>query len=324
MDILVTTPISTSFNLDIVQVEISSKCTLKCPRCPRTELKLPWLNQELSLQDFARIFTPSVLSQIKYLLFCGHTGDPIYAKDFLQIIDYVKTNSQTRVEIVTNGSFKDADWWNLLGCMLDENDGVVFSIDGWDQKSNERYRVNSDWESIMQGIHTLGKTSHCYINWSTIYFNFNQDKIDSIAKLAKEAGCDTFQLVKSAKFDGRYLVKGIDPLKPTQSFVSSNNNYERDKLVFGRDDPFTIEQTKTVHPFAKCMNGAKELNVTVEGHVYPCGWFNTGYQQNEFVEKYRDQINAKIRPLKEILEDPVWNNLIKDFNLEICRLKCQQ
>ena len=322
MDLQVTTPMLTLFNLDIVQVELSSKCTLKCPRCPRTELKLDYLNQEITLKEFVKIFTPSVLNQIKYLLFCGHTGDPIYAKDFLEIVDYVKSNSTTHLEIVTNGSYKDANWWNLLGCMLDEDDGVVFSIDGWDQKSNEKYRVNSDWDSIMLGIKTLSEASPCYINWSTIYFAFNQDKIETIAKLAERAGCDTFQLVKSAKFDGRYLVRGIDPLKPTAEFVSDDNNYKREKQVFGRDDPFVIEQTKQVHQWAKCLNGAKELNVTVEGYVYPCGWFNTGYQENRFANEYKDKINAKTRGLKEILEDPLWGELTTDFNLEICRIKC--
>jgi len=82
VDLQVTTPISTSFNLDIVQVEITSKCTLKCPRCPRTELTLDYINQEISLGSFKEIFTPLVLSQIKFLLFCGHTGDPIYATEF--------------------------------------------------------------------------------------------------------------------------------------------------------------------------------------------------------------------------------------------------
>ena len=323
MAIQATTPILTSFNLDIVQVELSSKCTLKCPRCPRTELKLDYLNQEITLKEFVKIFTPSVLNQIKYLLFCGHTGDPIYAKDFLEIVDYIKTNSTTRLEIVTNGSYKDAEWWTLLGCMLDEDDGVVFSIDGWDNKSNNRYRVNSDWDSIQTGIRALGEASPCYINWSTIYFAFNQDKISNIAQLAEQAGCDTFQLVRSAKFDGRYLVGGVDPLKPTQALVSDDNNYKREKQVFGRDDPFAIEQTKQMHLFAKCLNGAKELNVTVEGYVYPCGWFNTGYQDNAFAEKYKDKINAKTRTLKEILEDPLWDELTKEFNLEICNIKCR-
>jgi MoaA/NifB/PqqE/SkfB family radical SAM enzyme len=281
------------------------------------------LNQELTLKEFTSIFTPSILSQIKYLLFCGHTGDPIYARDFLEIVNYVKTNSATRIEIVTNGSYKDPEWWTQLGSLLDQDDGVVFSIDGWDDESNNQYRVNSNWDSIMLAIGTLRNAGSCYINWSTIYFAFNQHKINHIAQLAERAGCDTFQLVKSAKFGERYLVNGVDPLQPTADFVSDDNNYKREKKVFGRDDPFIIEQTKIVHPWAKCLNGAKELNVTVEGYVYPCGWFNTGYQENAFADKYKSKINAKTRNLKDILEDPVWNELTKEFNLEICNIKCR-
>lgn len=323
MDLQVTTPISTSFNLDIVQVEITSKCTLKCPRCPRTELTLDYINQEISLGSFKEIFTPLVLSQIKFLLFCGHTGDPIYATEFLEIIEYVKKNSSTQIRITTNGSYKKEDWWDKLGMLLDKNDGVTFSIDGWDNQSNNLYRVNSDFNSIINGITTLRAKSRCYIKWSAIYFKFNQHQVNKISKLSKELGCDVFQLVRSAKFDGRYLINGVDLLKPTEELVSEDNNYKREKQVFGRDDPFTIEQTKQAHPFAKCLNGAKELNVTVEGYVYPCGWFNTGYQANAFAEKYKDKINVKTRTLKEILEDPLWIELTKEFNLKICQIKCK-
>jgi len=264
-----------------------------------------------------------VLSQIKFLLFCGHTGDPIYATEFLEIIEYIKKNSSTQIRITTNGSYKKEDWWVKLGTLLDKNDGVTFSVDGWDNQSNNLYRINSNFDSIVTGITVLRANSQCHIKWSTIYFKFNQRQIDKIGKIAKESGCDVFQLVKSAKFDGRYLINGVDPLKPTEELVSENNNYQREKQIFGRDDPFTIEQTKHAHPFAKCLNGAKELNVTVEGYVYPCGWFNTGYQGNAFAEKYKNKINVNTRTLKEILEDPLWNELTKEFNLEICQIKCK-
>ena len=326
MGSLITTQISTSFNLDIVQVEVSTKCILKCPRCPRTELDLPWINQEITLEQFKTTFPPEVLAQIKYLWFCGHSGDPIYAREFLEIIKYIKSVSKTRSRIITNGSYKKADWWIKLGQLLDKNDGVTFSIDGYDHASNNLYRVDSNWASIIEGLTTLRTNSSCYITWSTIYFNFNQQHVDRIAQTAKDLGCDVFQLVKSAKFDGRYLVNGIDPLKPTVDVISKDNNYERNKIVFGRDDPFIIEQTKNVHPFAKCLNGARELNVTVDGYVYPCGWFNTGYQENDFVEKYRDRINVYTRSLKDVLEDPLWSELLNRFDtnpLEICRIKCQ-
>lgn len=326
MGSLVTTPISTLFNLNVVQVEVSSKCTLKCSRCPRTELDLPYLNQEISLVDFKRIFTPEVLLQIEYLLFCGHTGDPIYATEFLEIIEYIKTNANTKLQIVTNGSFKKSIWWEQLGLLLDMHDSVTFSIDGWDNTSNNLYRTNSSWDSIITGITTLRSASPCYINWSTIYFKFNQDEIDKIANIAKELGCDSFQLVKSAKFDNTYIVNGTDPLKPSkEEFVSQDNNYKRSKIIFKRENPFTIEQTRNVHPWAKCLNCAKEINVTVTQDVYPCGWFNTGYQENPFVSNFKDRLSVKNKSLKDVLEDSVWGDLVDSFQsnvLPICKIKC--
>jgi len=327
MDTQLTTPISTSFNLDIVQVEVSSKCVLKCPRCPRTELLTPFLNQEINLDTFVKTFTPEVLDQIKYLLFCGHHGDSIYASDFLHIVEYVKAHAKTNIRLITNGSYKKQWYWEHLGSMLDENDGVTFSIDGWDNESNNLYRTNSDFESIMDGISTLRKSSQCYINWSTIYFKFNQDRIRDIATKAREMGCDTFQPVRSAKFDHRYLVNGVDPLKPDYPEFVAGHAHHHGQIVFGRDDPFTYNLNKGCHPWAKCLNGNREINVSVEGLVYPCGWFNTGYQQNLFVKKYRDRINIHTRSLKEILEDPCWEELIGTFAsgpLPVCRVKCRE
>ena len=170
--------------------EVSGKCTLKCPRCPRTELKLPWLNQELSLKDFARIFTPGVLSQIKYLLFCGHTGDPIYAKDFLEIVEYIKQNSQTTIKIVTNGSYKKEDWWIQLGQLLDHNDSITFSIDGLED-TNNIYRINSNWQKIMEN-------AQAYINaggrarWKFLVFQHNEHQIEQARELSKQLGFKDF------------------------------------------------------------------------------------------------------------------------------------
>ena len=121
---------------------------LKCPRCPRTELNLDSLNQEITLADFKSGFPIDTISKIETFLFCGDIGDPIYATDFLKIIEYIKKNSQSRVRIVTNGSYKKTDWWQQLGSLLDHNDQVTFSVDGWNNESNNKYRVNSDFDSV--------------------------------------------------------------------------------------------------------------------------------------------------------------------------------
>ena len=57
MAIQATTPTSKLLNHNRIHIEISSKCTLKCPRCPRTELKPELVNREISLLEFQRAFT---------------------------------------------------------------------------------------------------------------------------------------------------------------------------------------------------------------------------------------------------------------------------
>ena len=323
MDSPVTIPISTPFNIDVVHVEISSKCTLKCPRCPRTELSPSWLNQEISLEDFRAIFPPEVLGNISYLLFCGHTGDPIYAGDCLDIVQYVKQNSRTRIRLVTNGSYRKPDWWQRLGLLLDDDDGVIFSIDGWDHDSNNLYRVNSDWPSIMLGMQTLRSNSTCLIEWSMIYFSFNQDRKHDILAQARTMGCDQVTLVRSSKFDLHYAVDGHDALKPSADLVAQDNNYQRERHTLRRPEPFGITSDRRVHAWAKCLNHAKEVNVVVDGTVHPCSWFNSGYQQNDFVDRYRDRLDARRRGLKAVLEDPIWSELTDRFDLDICRIKCK-
>lgn len=311
------------FSYKNLHIELSSKCTLKCPRCPRTELHPDALNKELGLPEFKQAFPTKLLQEIDSILFCGDIGDPIYNTDFLSIIEYIKLVSPTRVLITTNGSYKSTEWWRILGSYLTDQDQVTFSVDGWDQASNEQYRVNSDFDSIIAGAKTLRATSTCVMNWSAIYFSFNESQMNSIKALAKDLGFDSFQAVRSSKFDGRYLINGIDPLKPTK--VAASSQYEREKTVFTRQ-PFMITTTRSTHPWARCINWKKELFINVNGLVFPCPWFNSGYQENEFVQKYHDKLNIKTRSLIDILNDPLWQELATSFEvapLEVCKIKCK-
>ena len=302
---------------------------LKCPRCPRTELNIDHVNQEITLADFKSGFPPEVLSQIENLLFCGSIGDPIYATEFLEIIEYIKRNSRVRVRIVTNGSYKKPVWWNHLGSLLDYNDMITFSVDGWDNESNNQYRVNSNFDSIINGMQTLRQVSACHIRWSTIYFSFNQHHITDIRKLAKSLGCDSFQTVKSSKFDGRYLTGQVDIMKPADELVAATLVYEPE-IEFLQDSkyvPLVPVTPPTPHTWAKCLNYKKDMFIGIDGLVVPCPWFNDTYQQNEFIQEYRDRLSIRCRSFFEIINDTnLWNKLMDSFDndpLPICKLKCK-
>ena len=85
-----------------------------------------------------------VVKQIRKITFCGNDGDPIYCKDFVEICAWLKeTNPRLQLVVVTNGSYKNENWWQQLAGVLNQHDEVNWSLDGWDQHSNEQYRVVS-------------------------------------------------------------------------------------------------------------------------------------------------------------------------------------
>ena len=77
--------------LDHWHIEVSSICALKCPRCTRAEVPETLLNRSLDLKFFQEQIGQERISQIKKISFCGDDGDPIYAKQFIQIVTWIKS-----------------------------------------------------------------------------------------------------------------------------------------------------------------------------------------------------------------------------------------
>lgn len=296
-------------------IEISGKCTLKCPRCTRQEIP-GYVNKELSLQWFKDNFI--FAKQVNKITFCGDDGDPIYAKDLLQVIEWLKQeNPNIQLVIITNGSYKTEAWWAKLDTLLDENDNVHFSIDGWDQNSNAIYRINCNWDSIVKGI---GQLSRPYKTWAAIAFKFNESRIDHMETLATELGFDCFQLTLSTKFRKNYdAYPEDDPLQPSDKYIATGRFTRTHKRLTDRrwkDSTLDIfmkrfRETDTTNQsvLPLCMIGNKGLYINAEGKFNPCCWTALRYQHNENLFEYID-FN---RRLPEVLDDPLW----KKFQIDL-------
>lgn len=324
--------------------EVSGKCTLKCPRCPRNDTApVPWINKELDLEFFKKILTPDLLrSQVKRITMCGDVGDPIYASEYIDIIDYIKThNPNIHVYTITNGSYRKESWWHDLARVSNVYDTINFSVDGYDHASNNLYRVGSDWDSIMAGMRIMCEHSQAFVYWAAIIFGFNQDQINHIKQQAQDLGCDGLQLTYSTKFGSKYgeMYGGnVDPLEPRPEFVSSSHRYERhfipistrtqhNQAYLSRNQEkfFEIKQkyNKLITPM--CAIGNRGLYVSADGVLHPCSWVSFPYVsmstprktikfQDSFHQIYRDRLNLKTRSLVEILDDPIWSSLFDSFN----------
>ena len=314
-------------------VEISSKCTLRCPRCARQEVPDSLVNTELGLDFFMRNFTPDFIDKnVKKITFCGDDGDPIYAHDLVPVIRYFKAvKPDIEIVIVTNGSHRKSTWWTSLGLALGENDSVHFSVDGYNQYSNNLYRVNSDWDSIMGGIKTLKQTSRCQLTWAAIAFEFNQDHIEEMKAQAQSLGVDRFQLTLSTKFGKVYEGYGAnDLLQPRDELVSSNHRFQRVITDFtGRKAPVhhvnmqlykNAAEISSVKPL--CSIGNKGMYIDAQGRFFPCCWVANRYTHNQEWQDLGTQFNLNKITLEQALQDPFWQTDFQTFRWMECKTKC--
>jgi MoaA/NifB/PqqE/SkfB family radical SAM enzyme len=315
-------------------IEVSSKCTLRCPRCARQEVPDGLVNTELDLEFFKRNFTPEfVLANVEKITFCGDDGDPIYAHDLIPIIEYIKNIKPVEIVIITNGSHKKSQWWQELGMVLDSYDSVHFSIDGYDNDSNNLYRVNSDYDSIIAGLQALRATSSCQIVWASIAFKFNEHKLDYMQKFAEQLGVDKFQLTKSTKFGSVYSSYGVDdPLQPSVKYVSSTHRFEREvtvlseagsweSIAFTNDKLF--DQTKSrngVTPL--CEIGNKGLYIDARGRLFPCCWVANRYNHNSDWQQIANNFDLHKKTLTDAIADTFWEAELQTFKWQECQTKC--
>lgn len=314
-------------------IEISSKCTLRCTRCARQEVPDGLVNTELDLVFFKRNFTPEFLqANVEKITFCGDDGDPIYAHDLIPVIEYIKSIKPVEIVIVTNGSHKKVQWWTHLGKLLDSNDSVHFSIDGYDNTSNNLYRINSDYNSIIVGLQTLRATSRCKIIWAAIAFKFNQDHLDDMQTFAKQMGVDRFQLTKSTKFGSVYSSYGInDPLQPSVKYISSTHRFEREVTTFTEiNDTVSPTNLKLFNQTSShngvtplCKIGNKGLYIDARGRLFPCCWVANRYNHNSDWQQISNRFNLNTRTLTDALADPYWSSEFQTFKWQECQTKCK-
>jgi len=291
------------------------------------------------LKFFQDQIGPEIVRHVRKITFCGNDGDPIYCRDLLDICRWLKTvNPQIHLVIVTNGSYKTPEWWTALGQVLNHRDEINWSIDGWNQSSNEQYRVNSNWHSMISGLKAFaGSNQTTYRVWATIAFRFNQDHLDSIQSLALEHEMDLFQITKSTKFSSHYPgAYGIsDPLCPDRKdLVSSSHRFERVSTALSaktrpgetlKEIFWSRAQELVQHEKHSgiCLIGNKGVFLNSQGEFYPCCWTANRYAHNDMWQDLaKSRFNLWNHSFQEILDDPFWSGDFLRFDSQECVTKC--
>lgn len=264
-----------------LHVEPTSRCTLACPRCERTVLLEKFGKKFLPIVDLdIDSFTKFIDVKVDHISLCGNRGDPIYHRNFLDLVKNIKTKCD-QITITTNGSSKSQNWWQSLCEILDDNDIIRFSIDGLPENFT-KYRINANWESIKVGIKCCVK-NNIYTEWKFIPFGFNEDKIDSARDLANQLGVDKFYVDPSDRWEKD------DWLRPTrQNFIGVRDTVQQN---------YKYKDQKNYDIDPKCKNQTHHY-ISADGYYTPCCYskhYEFYYKSNWYKDKNKHDIkNTKL------------------------------
>lgn len=244
----------------IAWVDLSTYCNAACPQCHRTDTngldKVGWLPLiQWTLNQFKKAFPREKLFHYQRFEFCGTWGDPVMNKDLLDIVKYVTANSSATIQINTNGSIRDEDWWWELGTVGGDRLQVWFDVDGTTQEMHSHYRRKTDLSKIKENIEAYCSTrakSYAMV----IVFEHNQDHLWEIETMLREWG-----------------------IKEKILFTESNRFYKGDTFEFVDENG---QETKLVQSTLDGNHPLLSDEVPVRDHKWRKKYVASGKKTNDF------------------------------------------
>jgi MoaA/NifB/PqqE/SkfB family radical SAM enzyme len=116
-----------------IHLEVTQNCQASCPMCDRNQnggALNPHIDlSELTLNDCKKIFPPDFIAQLNTMYMCGNLGDPIIARDTLEIFRYFRQhNSRIWLSMNTNAGARDEIWWTELADIFKTMGSVTWII----------------------------------------------------------------------------------------------------------------------------------------------------------------------------------------------------
>lgn len=322
-------------DLKSIHVELTSVCQASCPMCARNyHGGLPNPNLpigEITYKDFTSIFTSEVLTQIRYIYFCGNYGDPIMSTHLLDIVKYCRdTNPEIELGIHTNGSARNESWWKELAESLPINHCVHFALDGLED-THHLYRIGTSFKKIIDNAKTFIKSGG-RAEWVFLCFKHNEHQVEEARELAKELGFfrfihkRTIRFVEKPWFDvldrsGNVQYKLEAPVEHTMTYIKPEMIKGYKKIVESAKIECKVQEEKSIYIDAFktlwpcCWIGAIPYIYSYPSelaHTYQSDQISAINQLVEDVGGYRS-INLSNRSIKEILEDNKWKNIWSEY-----------
>jgi len=161
-------------NIEHIELETTTACNLKCPLCLRENIEF----ENISSRSLTEIKSDILkFKNVKKITLSSAISEPTTFKDILPLIEFIKSLNII-VEIFTNGDLHDEKWWEKLANIMSSNDSITFTVCGSTQELHEKYRVNSNLDTVIRNILAFEKINP--INCVS-YLRFKYNEFDDLS-----------------------------------------------------------------------------------------------------------------------------------------------
>jgi len=283
-----------------VHLEVTERCNASCPQCARNinggEVNPQLHDAELSLDDVKTILKPKFIKQLKRLYMCGNYGDPISARDTLEIFEYIRShNAKMQLSFHTNASAKTPEWWSKLPAAMGKSHYVVFSVDGLED-TNHLYRQGTVWKNIMRNAEAFIAAGG-RARWDYIVFGHNEHQVEEARALATSMGFEKFNVKKSNRFfsNTRGAVKA-------EHQAGNRKGNETTLLSMPKNPEYQNAALKQLESLSKDKGEVKidfiSTVAELEGKI-GSQKFNLDLDKKKDMEKYWDSVEVKCKVAEE-------------------------
>ena len=271
---------------------------------------------------------------------CGNLGDPIVAKDTLEIFKYFrKCNPDIWLSMNTNAGARNESWWMELADVFASRGAVIFSVDGL-RSTNHIYRQGVVWDKVESSMDAFIKAGG-RARWDFLIFEHNQHQVDEARALSEKKGFEKFIAKKTGRFltqdsnkkDSHQAVskKGIETAtlkKPDKKY--QNNAVKKQNVIIKKYG--SMDAYYDAAPIVCKVTKDNSLYITAEGLALPCCWtagrMYKWWHKDPYVEQIWDHIDlaggkeaidAK-QGLDKVFNTGIFDTIARSWNLESCGL----
>ncbi len=226
-------------------IEPTNRCNLKCPECPSGLGELTRNLGLLSIDNFKLI-----INQIKDTCFyiqLFFQGEPYINKHLSEMITYAREN-KVYTSISTNGLLLSDT--KIVEILKNPPDKLIFSIDGLDEESYQKYRVGGKFADAEKALKTLitkrndKKQKLPFVELQFIAMKQNENQISDVFEFGNKLGVNKV-VIKTMQLSSYENALEFMPenKKYSRYFIENNQLKIKSKL---KNECFALWRTSVI------------------------------------------------------------------------------